>query len=50
MKVFSILMKQIVGGRHKSYQKCSEDEKEYYQDVTEEKLHEWALAEAMSDF
>lgn len=28
----------------------AEDEKEFYEDITEEKLHTWALAEAMSDF
>ena len=37
-------------GRHKPYHKCTRDEQEYFEDITEAKLHEWALAEAMSDF
>lgn len=37
-------------GRHKPYHKCTRDEQEYFEDITEAKLHEWALAEAMNDF
>ena len=37
-------------GRHKSYHKCTEDEKEYFEDISEQKLHEWALSEALNDF
>ena len=37
-------------GRHKSYSKCTEDEKEFYADELDEAIHWDALAAAYDDF
>lgn len=50
MKTFYILMKKTLGGRHKSYGNCTQDEKEFYADELDEAIHWDALAAAYDDF
>lgn len=46
----NILFWSIQRGRHKSYSKCTEDEKEFYADELDEAIHWDALAAAYDDF